>query len=729
MAGSRWSATGAGTVLLGILVLALVLLSGPTGLGATSPTVAAIARAMPATADSPPPAPNLTIDPAVTWAYAGNATPLEAFWTSGGAECTVLPVWFHWFVGPGPVGGLFGEENSSIVNFTGATARSGTALVGVRSAAVVRCGNESNGLLSTAYGSVVEVAEVGIDDLTIGPMPLVGGDQANLTGRIEGGTPPYQVTVQWGDASEQTRTLTTSGLFGWSHLFRPGNYSVQVEVADSSGEVASAVLPQTLQVNASTAAAVTASTPVAEVGRPVLFTGVFTGLPPLARSRLSGCEETSVSGWGVPPELECDPASAGPIAVSLEADAGAPWPVLTQTLNEPVAPALSVHVCPTTGEGEVDTPAFFDLRIAGGAPPFSLAWTFGEGTESGREVLAEDGTLLLEIQPNTTGFAPLALTVSDADGADVSVTNASLFVVPGLSIGGTANSSVLPPSAEVELVASVTGGVGPIAWVVLSSASFTSGDPPTGWLPGATGLRWSGLFPVEGTAMVELVAVDAAGALANFSALAGLVPRLTGQLSVSALNASEGPGVLVTVNLSGGAPPLTVWINASGGASWNATDPSDGLFEATVPVVRAGPSSVSVAVVDRLGGRLSGVTFVIIPVPPDPPTPPAGSSDWTLGAGVLGLLFLGVTAALYLRFRRRPSPPPAAPDPEKVLEKILAPADGAERVTVELLAEEAGIPLETVRSTLTRLVATGKVRSEVSPDGEEVLAWSDPRPA
>jgi len=64
----------------------------------------------------------------------------------------------------------------------------------------------------------------------------------------------------------------------------------------------------------------------------------------------------------------------------------------------------------------------------------------------------------------------------------------------------------------------------------------------------------------------------------------------------------------------------------------------------------------------------------------------------------------------------------------KVLEGILTPADGAERVTVELLAEEAGVPLDTVRSTLTHLIAAGRVRSEVSPEGMEVLAWSTSSP-
>jgi DNA-binding IscR family transcriptional regulator len=59
-----------------------------------------------------------------------------------------------------------------------------------------------------------------------------------------------------------------------------------------------------------------------------------------------------------------------------------------------------------------------------------------------------------------------------------------------------------------------------------------------------------------------------------------------------------------------------------------------------------------------------------------------------------------------------------------VLERLLRPADGADRLTIELMAEEEGVPLEVVHETLDRLVREGRVRSEAEPDGGEVLAWA-----
>ena len=601
--------------------------------------------------------------------------------------------------------------------------------MGVWSAAELRCGDATDGLLSSAFASVLEVAALEVENLTIGPIASGGGLATNLSGRIVGGIPPYQVTVRWGDGTAGMRNLTTPGPFDWSHVFRPGTFLPRVTVVDSSGRETSAVVPQPVEVGGNASISVTASTALAEVGITVRFTGVVTGMPPNAFSRLSACGESSLATPESPPEIVCDPGSAGLLPVALLSTDGSVGPALTQTLEEPVAPALSVAVTPPTLEGEVGTVAFFEVGLSGGAPPFALNWVFGGQSGPGPDVLSEDGTLLLPVQPNATGLVRLSLTVSDADGATASVADSSLFVGPALSLEATAASSNLPSAAQVELSASVAGGIGPMAWVLDSEPTFGPGDSPSGWLPAAAGLHWSGTFPAEGAGTVELTVVDAVGALANETVPVELLPPLTGALSVSAVNASDGPGVVVNLNLSGGAPPFSVWINASSGAVWNATDPSDGVFEATVPVERAGASSVLVVAVDRLGGKVAGSTFVITHSSPGLSASPPGPSPLVVAVGVLSVLFVGAGAVLYLRHRRHPAQPSPSPEPEKVLEQILAPADGAERVTVELLAEEAGVPLETVRSTLVRLIATGKVRSEVSPDGEEVLAWSDPPPA
>jgi hypothetical protein len=99
------------------------------------------------------------------------------------------------------------------------------------------------------------------------------------------------------------------------------------------------------------------------------------------------------------------------------------------------------------------------------------------------------------------------------------------------------------------------------------------------------------------------------------------------------------------------------------------------------------------------------------------------SAPWIVG------VFLGVTglALVVARLRRRGPPAETPPsDPELVLERLISPSDGVDRFTIELLAEEEGVPIAVVRATLDRLIADGRVRSESDPDGGEVLAWEFP---
>jgi hypothetical protein len=91
---------------------------------------------------------------------------------------------------------------------------------------------------------------------------------------------------------------------------------------------------------------------------------------------------------------------------------------------------------------------------------------------------------------------------------------------------------------------------------------------------------------------------------------------------------------------------------------------------------------------------------------------------------VLAAVLAAFLVARVLRRTRSPDPPP--PDPVEVLEGLIRPADGADRLTIEMLAEEEGVPLEMVRTTIDRLIREGRIRSESEPGGGEVLAWEAP---
>ncbi len=540
---------------------------------------------------------------------------------------------------------------------------------------------------------------------------------------MEGGVLPYWVEVEWGDGNVSVLPVTIPGWVSLNHQYRSGTFLPMVTVTDSSGLEVSVSAPERIEATSGGAFAISASLPVAEVGLPVRFSSLANPAGADDRVGMVACGNRAFGPASASVNVTCVPPEAGALSVLLGEVGSNASSVL---LAEPVVPALALSVVPLAVDGETDLPSSFEVRISGGAPPFTLAGSF-EGvplpTESG---IPGDGSLLLEATPGAAGLASLTLRVTDADGVEVTGATASILVAPPLLVSLSTSTVPQGAIAQVALVASLAGGVGPVGWVISTRPGPVLADPPTGGARVDSSFEWTGSFGSEGAASIWVTVVDAAGAQVRSSVSAVLLPPLSGQFDVAPVDSSDGPSLNLSLELAGGAPPFSIWVNATGTASWNATDQSDGAFVAEVPLARAGPLSVSLVTVDALGGRLVGRTSVVVAEPPpaEPtPTPPPGDpSLW--GGGVAVALLAGGAGYYVYRGRRSARPPAPAPDPVQVLQGILAPADGAERVTVELLAEEAGIPLDTVRSTLTGLIASGRVRSEVSSEGMEVLAWS-----
>jgi len=725
VAGCRWRATGGRTGSLPGWPLVLVLLLVPTGLGTARPGGLAAPDFVAPSGAELLPGPNLTVSPSSDWVADGNSTPLDAVWTSGGFGCSLLPSWFQWSVNSTQAGGLLFASNASIANFTGVASQTETTVVELRSAATLTCGNSTLGVFRTAYANVTTVAPLVVEDLALTPL-LSGSGTTNLSALVEGGVAPYRVQVRWGDGNLTEVSLPSRGPVAASHAYATGSFLAELTVADSSGLEASATAAEPVQAGPGGAVAILSSVPVAEVGQSVRFTELANEAARSAHVGLSACGSL-VIGVGVSSiHVTCDPTAVGSLAVALRANGtgvdGSPLVRLT----EPVVPALAVSVVPARADSEADQPVCFEVKISGGAPPFAVAGSF-EGLPLPSEApVPADGSLLVVATAPSAGLAALSLVVTDADGVAVLDAAATVLVEPSLLISLTTSTVILSSVAQVTVVASLTGGVGPIGWVVSPTPESQGGGLPTGEALPDSSFAWTGEFASEGIGAVGVTVAEAGGPVVRTSASAPLLAPLSGEFHLLAIDPSSGPALNLTADLTDGVPPFSVWVNVTGSPAWNATDPAAGLFSATLPLGRTGVLSVAMVAVDALGGRVVARTNVVaygsLVVVSAPPSPPDVSPYLGLG---LAVALAGGGSVLYLRHRRRSAPPPpTVVDPVKVLEGILTPADGAERVTVELLAEEAGIPLDTVRSTLTRLIASGRVRSEISPEGMEVLAWS-----
>jgi hypothetical protein len=731
VAGFRWGATKDRAVSRNGWVLVFALLAIPTGHGATpsvdGPGEFRVAELPP---DFPPPLANLTVSPPVGWVAVGNSTSLNATWIPIEPGCTIASGWFQWFLPAGSTGGILADPNGSAVNFTGTSSTLTPTEVGVRSAATLHCGGGPVGIFRTAYANVTSIAPLELQNLTLSPGPLVPPGHATLGGRLVGGVPPYRVQVLWGDGNLSNFTVPRPGSFEVARALEEGLFRPEIDVLDRSGREVSAFVSEPVEVTPGTGFAVEASAGVAEVGTSVRFATLVDRPTPLSVFQFSACGTLEVFGAPSEVNLTCTPAVPGTLSVVLSELVGGSGETSSLELREPVAPALAVSLVPLESTGEVGQVCNFEVRISGGVPPFHLAESVDGDPFLAPVPVAADGPLILGITPTEVGFSTFSIRVADADGFVALPAPGAVFVESPLDVNLQVESHPLSPGAPTQFLATLAGGEGPVDWAILSDPNPNASSAATGTAPTNSSFDWSATFDSEGLGWVDLVAVDAGGSAQSSEVMVPLIAPPVGSISVAGFDSPAGPVFNLTLEIAGGAPPYSVWINTSEDGNWNATDPSDGNFTIAIPFEHNGPSTVHVAAMDTLGGRVTAETDVLgfgveaIPAA----DPPSGAVESLLLVGFVALLGVG-GLVLYLRARIRDRRPPAPPaNPEQVLEGILAPADGAERVTVELLAEEAGVPLELVRSTLDRLIGTGQVRSEVAPDGMEVLAWSAPSP-
>lgn len=730
------------------VVVAILLGTGAAALVALPPSSG---RSSPSTA---PMVPTLSIDPPNWWMVDGNSTAFEGTWTGVPAGCAGSPLWYRWSLVGGFVEGSLDATEGAWANFTANADRTGTATVGLRSAFLLVCGANRNVTVEAATTNVTIVAPPVIENLSLAPDPIAAGGVTNLTVDVVNGAPPYQLRVDWGDGNVTTLSDVAPGPVTLAHEFPAGSYSPSVLVTDSAGFVVNATVGEPVYASAGLAVAVRASSTHAEVGIPVEFSGVLED-PPSSYGFLTECEDALAPIRGPAPasfadkNFSCTFADPGVTSVDFEVvPVGDDLPPLTAVLSEPVAAPLTVGVPPVTGVGEVGRPTVVRATIGGGVPPFHVTWTIVGNSTPSSTVAVTDGPVELPVWPSEPGAYAVTVRVADALGA-VEANGTSVLTVDGpLGASATGNRSLTEGGARIAIEGSVTGGVPPFSWWVVPTLGSPGALPGNGSLGSAGTFGWNGTSVAEGNGSVEVVVVDSVGADWTQTLAFELVPPLG---AAAVLRASpSGSNVSLTLNLSvrGGLPPFNVTLGSSERETWNRTASSDGTYSWTFPTNDSGSVEFELAVVDRLGVEwTSNETLELVPISPPagttpPPTlpnatapapPPAsaaakGAGDaWVIGAGVLAVL-TGLAVALLVRRRRvRPaSPTRPGPDPVAIVRRIVEPAEGAERSTVELLAEEAGVASAVVRETIDRLVADGTLRSEVGTDGEEVLAWSEP---
>jgi len=723
------------------------LLFGVLNASHPSPLIEPIVRSATSNLSESLPAAELTVSPATFWMRAGENLSLEALWSSGTPRCTVAPLSYRWSVSEGTATGFLNATSGSATTFFADSFDSGTVSVMVRAVAAVDCGPNATAVNRLAAAEITVVTPLSLRGVVVGPNPLLPGSLANLRGEISGGAPPYVVNVVWGDGTRTVVNLSAPGTFSANHSFPAGDFVPYVVAGDSEGDLANRSVPEALSVGSGFVVAVNSASYTSEVGLATEFFGVTENAPP-GSVILLDCTNATV-GPIVPPasgsnttSFFCTFDEPGTSEVFFGVYPPTPGGVsASAVLYETVVAPPKLAVTPLEAEGEVGGSAYVEATLTGGVMPAVLAWNLTGNRSSGIVVVDSDGGGVLSLSLVAAGEYSLGLEATDALG--LVGTNSSFFVQvnPSIAAQASAASTFQPHGVLAQVIGAVLAGCPPFSWWVVPQFVSLNGSADNGSLVTVGDFSWSATYAREGSLSVDLGVTDTCGAVWQTALLLPLVPLLEADVTVVPVPAPPNSTLAVNASIEGGWPPFLLGVNASDGESWNRTIPSDGAFRCALPARANGALALSVSVSDSLGAEVDFRLTVVLPSNgPRSLTPaPSGTTGPATGSGtpssldVLGLLAslavpVGIgtyITVLWRRHSRKNKPRVPGPDPVAVLKRILLPAEGAERFTVELLAEEQGIPLTEVRAAIDHLVAQGTIRSESGADGEEVLSWSE----
>jgi hypothetical protein len=693
-----------------------------------------------------------TVDPPSFWMRSGTNLSLQAVWLPESPLCNVTPLWYYWSTAGTNATGFLNTTIGSRTTFTADSFETGTLSLIVVSDAELDCGMGATIVSRTSEANVSIVVPLSISHIELGPNPTFPGATSILQGYLVGGQAGYEVAIAWGDGTHSILTLPTPGAFSIDHAFPAGEFVPSLIASDSGGDTAVGSVDEAISVGSGLEVAVLPASSVAEVGVPLNFTGLVSNRPPGAIT-LYDCSNTTVAqrspalSTTTETSFSCTFDTPGTAEVLFGAYSSVPGgPSATAVLYETVVPLPQVSVRSVEAVGEVGGVGQVHVSVGCGTAPFELSWNLSGNQSGGEATLLTDGSGVITFTPESAGEFVIGIRVSDALGSVEWNNTATIRVDPHFESNATGASTLLTNDAIATIDGSAVSGCLPFSWWVVPGVAPANESVRNGTLASDGDFVWTGSYASEGNLSVAVEVFDACGAAQRTVLTLTLVPPIWAKTEVEPGPTNPVETLAVNLSIGGGLPPFRLDVSASDNESWNRTVPSDGDYRWLLATHANGSVSIEISVWDVLGTSLQTNLTVdlvsprnsTVPSPPITPPPPAttlgfpgnSTSSTLVDPTVLALVVLvpiGAAGTFLILRRRHARPRPqtgTGVDPVTTLQRIIEPADGAERFTVELLAEEAGIPLETVRSTIDRLVTEGKVLAESGADGEEVLSWS-----
>jgi PKD repeat protein len=439
---------------------------------------------------------------------------------------------------------------------------------------------DANG--ATASAAALTITIHGPLAATAGASPLAGDAPLTVafTARGAGGTAPYTYSWAFGDGSTSTSQNP-------SHVYSgAGIFTATLTVTDASAATATATA--TVVVSPSLLASSSANVTTGAAPLAVNFTGATGGgLGPFTYTWTFGDGQASTNQNPVHTF-----AAAGTYTVNLSVTDANLVRASAAPLTISVLVPLSANASSGPRSGDAPFDVAFSGSAAGGAAPYSYAWTFGDGTTSTAQ---NPGHIF-----TAAGTYTVSLTVTDAGARTASASALTITVSPVLNLSDSASTGGGDAPLAVNFTSTPSGGLAPYGYI------WTFGDGGS-----ATGQNPSHTYTAPGTYSANLTVTDANGTTASASALSITVHGpLAATASASPLAGDAPVTVAFTGTPSGGTPPYSyAW--TFGDSTTSTSQNSSHTYTAV------GTYSAILTVTDVIGARAtaSALTITVNPLP------------------------------------------------------------------------------------------------------------------